>query len=192
MNLENRMVRILDFGTLMRQWSIILQASDPTLDKNQIKTVGASPGIGFVSFVLKVTAEKNLYQPSRAVTVLYKERLTSQVFHFFSYVPQSQITGLSFRHIFLFCEGHKVKAFREATHLWTTTQIGRHFVINCSQYNNGKLVLEKNTGKRHTNQASGLLNINPKSSNILLKISMITKYRAALPSVIIKEQTGKN
>lgn len=147
MNLEN--TERSEFQTLALQWdkwSIILQASDSALDKNQTKTVGVSPGTGFVPFVLKVTAEKNLYQPSRAVTVLNKERLTLQVFHFFSYIPLSQKTVLSFRHIFLFCEGCKVQAFRVVTHLWTTRQTDHHFVTNWSQYNNGKLFLEKNTG----------------------------------------------
>lgn len=41
-------------------------------------------------------------------------------------------------------------------------------------------------------QACSVLGINPKFSNILLKISMIIKYRAALPSVIITEQSGNN
>lgn len=155
--------------------------------------MGVSPGTGFVSFVLKVTAEKNLYQPSRAVTVLYKERLTSQVFHVFFLIYSSTTKdSVKFQTLFLFCEGRRVKTFRAVTHLWTTTQTGHHFVTNCTWYNNRKLVLGKNVGKRHTKQAWGLLNTNPKFSNILLKISMLIKYRDALPSAIIKEQSGKN
>lgn len=46
--------------------------------------------------------------------------------------------------------------------------------------------------ERNTKEPWGLLNIESKFSNILLKISMITKYRSALPSVLVKEQPGKS